>query len=91
MIVKIFKYEIPLQEETIEIQVPCNAILCDIEAKGNKIYMWLEVELGDAEKTMYIKIFGTGEKILNASDYKFLKTVHMDNGLVWHVFELITW
>ena len=86
MIRHIFKYEIPLTDELIKIEMPEKSSICDINNQGDNLFLWAKVDIHAPLMTSKFKIFGTGHKIDNCEQLSFLKTVHMPNGLVWHVF-----
>lgn len=83
----IFKYEIPITDEIISIELSENSGLCDINVQDDKIYMWCIVDIHAPIFKQYFKIFGTGHQIIDCENLIFLKTVHMPNGLVWHIFK----
>jgi hypothetical protein len=88
MITHIFKYEIPITDEIITMELPDNFALCDINNQGDKIYMWCVVDVHANLVKRHFKIVGTGHQIKGINDLFFLKTVVMPNGLVWHIFSV---
>ena len=86
MIRHIFKYEIPLTDELIKIEMPEKYSICDINNQGDNLFLWAKVDIHASLMTSKFKIFGTGHKIDNCETAIFPKSVHMPNGLVWHVF-----
>lgn len=84
----VFKYEIPITDEVIQLDLPENSNLCDVHNQGDKIYMWCIVDMHTKIKKRYFKIVGTGHQIRGIENLSFLRTVHMPNGLVWHIFEV---
>ena len=84
----IFKYEIPITDEIICMGLPDNSMLCDVNNQGDKIYMWAAVDIHVTLVKRYFKIVGTGHQITGIEFLHFLRTVHMPNGLVWHIFEV---
>ena len=84
----IYKYEIPLTDEIIEIEIPDNYALCDVGQQDGKIFMWCVVDVHANLVKRYFKIVGTGHKIQRIDSLSFLRTIQMPNGLVWHLFEL---
>ena len=88
MIAHIFKYEIPITDEVIVMELPENSALCDVNNQGDKIYMWFVVDVHVKLVKRYFKIIGTGHQITGIEGLCFLRTVHMPNGLVWHIFEV---
>ena len=88
MDVHIFKYEIPITDEVIAMELPDNYALCDIQTQDDKIYMWCVVDVHANLVKRHFKIVGTGHQITEIEIMYFLRTVQMPNGLVWHIFEV---
>jgi hypothetical protein len=89
MIGHIFKYKIQKIGEIVEIEMPVNAKICDINCQGNELFLWAMVDIhAPLEKTRFV-VYGTGWKIDNAENLYFIKTVHTPDGFVWHVFSVI--
>ena len=86
MIGHVFKYPINKIGEVVEIQLPSNWAICDINHQDNEFYIWAMVDIHAPLKTERFIIHGTGWKIDDIENHFFLKTVHMPNGTVWHVF-----
>jgi len=84
----IFKYELPLIDDVIELDLPDKYGLCDIHPVGDKLFMWAVVDIHTQLVKRYFKIVGTGHLITDIEHLYFLRTVVMPNGLVWHVFEI---
>ncbi len=90
MIGHIFKYQIPISDNVVEIELPEHHQYCDIQEQGESIFLWCMVDIHAPLVKKKFRVFGTGHKIDNAEDYYFIKTVQMNNsGFVWHVFEVI--
>ena len=90
MIGHIYKYQIPITDHIIEIELPDNSKCCDIQSQNNSIYMWCMVDINAPLIKRRYKIFGTGHTIENVENLHFLKTVQLENiGLVFHVFEVM--
>lgn len=88
MIAHIFKYEIPITDDIITIEVPENYAICDIQNQGDKIVMWCVIDIHAKLVKRHFKIIGTGHQITDIENLFFLRTVKMPNGLVWHIFEV---
>jgi hypothetical protein len=90
MIGHVFKYEIPVKDEIIEIQLPEHYKFCDIQAQGDGIFMWCMVDIHAPLITKRFRVFGTGHKIFNAENHLFIKTVQLNHmPLVFHIFEVM--
>jgi hypothetical protein len=88
MIAHIFKYEIPITDEIIAMELPDNYGLCDIQNQGDKIYMWCVIDIHAKLVKRFFKIVGTGHQITGIEALYFLRTIVLPNGLVWHIFEV---
>ncbi len=88
MIGHIFKYEIPITDEIVCMELPDKYGLCDIQNQGDKIYMWAVIDIRIKKIKRYFKIVGTGHLITDIENLYFLRTLVMPNGLVWHIFEV---
>lgn len=84
----IYKYEIPLTDEIIAMEIPDNYALCEVCQQNGKLFMWCMVYIHANIVKRYFKIVGTGHKIEGIEHLYFLRTVQMPNGLVWHLFEV---
>ena len=84
----IYKYELPLQDGIITVKLPKNSHICDINNQGDNIFLWVALHEEAEFEERYFKIYGTGHKIDHMEQLRFYKTLHMPNGLVWHIFEL---
>lgn len=81
----IWKYELePVEEQVINIPggIPLSV---GVQGHNESLVMWAEVVTGAMERKIRVVIRGTGHDKKN-SDGKFLGTVQMPSGLVWHVF-----
>lgn len=88
MIGHIFKYEIPITDEIVCMELPDKYGLCDIQNQGDKIYMWAVIDTHAPLIKRYFKVIGTGHQITGIEHLYFLRTIAMPNGLVWHIFEV---
>jgi hypothetical protein len=84
----IFKYEIPITDEIIAMEIPDNYALCEVGQQNGKLFMWCVVDIHANIIKRYFKIVGTGHKIEGIEHLSFLRTIQMPNGLVWHLFEV---
>ncbi len=85
---KIFKYKVEVLEHQL-IKMPKGAFILSAHRQGDDIYIWAVVEIGlDDWEDVQIEVIGTGNAIVDREDgvRKFLGTVLMPNGYVWHVF-----
>ena len=72
------------------IEIPKNSKILDIQYQDKNIVMWCLVDLScEKEKVVRIfEIYGTGQPLLT-NNYKHVKTLQSESGLVWHIFEKI--
>lgn len=89
MIGHVFKYEIPIADGILEVDMPDNCKICEVNCQGESLFIWAIVDIHAPFYTNKFMVFGTGHKIDNAEKLRFIKTVHMPSGLVWHVFAVI--
>lgn len=87
---RILKYTLEITDYQ-DVTIPHGIILSVAEQAG-ALCMWALVEPEGRERTHCIRIFGTGGPVhrSEAELGRFIGTVPMSNGLVWHVFELST-
>jgi hypothetical protein len=83
----IFKYE--LTGTAIDIKMPDHSEILSVGLQGDKIMVWALVNNALPLVTKSFQVFGTGWDISNlvAEKLKFIGTVQMSDGLVFHVFE----
>ena len=85
----IHKYELTTIGQKSIIKIPSFSKLCDIKEQDGKICMWLMIDKNDKLIDQEYLIIGTGWDITDIKNKQFLKTIHMSNDLVWHVFWII--
>jgi len=89
MIGHVFKYALNFPGEAgqvVTIEMPVDCAICDINHQGDCIFIWAMVDIHAPREQYKFVVHGTGWKIDDAENLFFLKTVHMPNGLVFHVF-----
>lgn len=79
----IFKY--PLNHGDYP-QLPAGAQPISVGCQGSTLVLWALVNPGAELRTRRIRIFGTGHECDTVAG-RFLGTVQMPSGLVWHVFD----
>jgi len=83
----IYKYELPIIDGVIQLNLPEDSQFLDIQAIGHKIFMWQLINIPAALKTKEFIIIGTGQSVTNINLFDHLKTVVMPNNLVAHIFQ----
>lgn len=83
--ITVYKYTLDIVGRQ-ELLIPQNAkILYVGEQQYGKITLWAQVDTIEDKIKLPIFIFGTGHTI-PSPDLKYIGTVQMTNGLVWHIF-----
>lgn len=88
MLQVIYKYEIPVIGEAFELDLPIGHAICDINQQNDKLYMWVLINPDAPKQSLKLMVVGTGWVMQDCFNMWFMKTVHMTNGLVWHLFEV---
>ena len=92
---KIFKYEIPIQNE-FELELPRGAQILTFQVQrempsmNEKPFVWAIIDLKeDISEKVNFRLFGTGHPIpKEANSFSYVGTAQMANGqLVWHLFK----
>jgi hypothetical protein len=81
----IYKYELQIANDVI-VSLPETHKITDIHEQNGKLYLWCLQEHDCQKYSFHLRIFGTGQEIKDIDDLFFIKTVHMSNGLVWHIY-----
>ena len=85
-------YKFVLEPITLnKIDMPIGAEILSVAFQRDNFCMWAKV---DTEATVFpriFRVFGTGYEIPMGEEehLEFVGTAHMDNGLVFHAFELV--
>ena len=82
---KIYKYK--LQSEITRLELPAHAHILSACAKGDDAYIWALVDPDVPTCSRMIATYATGYSYVPLGA-KFIDTIHFDNGLVFHVFEI---
>ena len=88
----IYKYELQITDRQIIETGPYPAYPLTVAEQGGKLMLWAMVDKnnnppGSDKYGIFVQVIGTGNPF-NANthlDAKYLGTVLMSNGLVWHV------
>lgn len=84
----VFKYALPMNGSILELDLPDQCAICDVNQQDGGIYLWALIDTHAPLVKRKFVIYGTGWQIQDVENLFFLKTVFMPNGLVWHVFEV---
>lgn len=87
--ITVFKYEV--SPVGMGIELPIGAEVLSVAFQRDKLCLWAKVDTEAKTETRSFGAFGTGHEIFDEKviNHKFIGTAHMDNGLVFHVFEKI--
>lgn len=83
----IWKYEIYTNGEN-NIALPAGSKVLSVKNQNEQIVMYALVDEDERRRTLTkVKVFGTGQQILDVEGYDYLDTVSIYNGsLMFHVF-----
>lgn len=85
---QIWKYAVEVKDNQ-SIAMPSGATILSIQEQHDQIQMWVLVDPKLPQEERKFKIYGTGHTIQYLANMKFIQTIPMNNGFVWHVFEEI--
>jgi hypothetical protein len=81
---RIFKY--PLSIESTQVaQLPIGARILTIKEQEGVPTLWAVVDQTELMADVQVKIVATGEEF-EIEPWRYITTLVMENGLVWHVF-----
>lgn len=92
----IYKYKIPnaIIPTQISFELPKEAKFLSCKADNNDIVLWFEIDLDNSENLPKVKRtfynVWTGHEFHKSSTDKYLGTVEVNVGLVYHLYEKIT-
>jgi hypothetical protein len=88
----IHKFQIFISGEVL-VEMPAGSRLLCVGEQDGKLCIWALVNTKLRIVQHKFRIYGTGEEIDTAifenEDSRYIGTVQMKNGLVWHVFDCI--
>ena len=79
----IWKYKL---SGTGKLEIPKAAEILSVHEQHDDIYIWALVESDNTVEFRHFSVIGTGWEITHDAK-KFIGTVHLKSGLVFHVFE----
>lgn len=85
----IYKYQ--LEFLTCEIKMPEESQILSVQLQNNIPTLWAIVNTESKETTKAFRFFATGENLRDPPKkftYQYVTTIQQ-NGLVWHLFEVI--
>ena len=99
---RIWKYELEVTDEQ-SIEMPEGAVILSVQSQPayvppdisrrnqNLVHIWAEVEPHNPVELRHFCVFGTGHRMPDGEDLKFIGTVQVYNGVqVYHVYEKIS-
>lgn len=86
-------YKYPIEIGSNDIELPKNSIILHFGIDGTELpFIWVLIDTKEEEgETIHLKCVGTGwdlDEILGDSNYAYIGTTVMSNGLVWHLLEV---
>jgi hypothetical protein len=85
----IYKYNLPLQDGVIKVDMPFGAEVVSAGVQGDDIFLWAEVNPKETIGTVrFFEVFGTGHPIPvdMGIERRFIQTVFM-GWMVFHIYE----
>ena len=84
---RVFKYEIPVADESF-VRLPLGAQILSVGQQNDQMFLWALVN-PDEQRTerRNLRVAGTGHELTEVKELKFIGTVHIYGALVFHVFE----
>ncbi len=84
----IYKYELDNLGSPLEI--PYGAKILNADFQDDQLFIWALVEKNNIKESRCFKAYGAGHEIPYMPDSKliYISTAFMDNGLVFHIFEV---
>ena len=88
---KIFKYLIQRGTDEANIDIPEASRIIHVATQGDEICLWAIVNEKAPAVERTFRIYGTGQELPDLTfGNEYLGTVHYpDEGLVWHIFEIV--
>ena len=81
-------WKFPLQIGGVwEVEMPSHAEILSLALQGDDLFFWARVETHNGVVRRRFLVVGT-EHPMPFTTSKFLGTAHLDNGLVFHAFEI---
>jgi hypothetical protein len=85
----IWKYEAPISDPALTIEMPCGAQLLCVQMQHNSPCIWALVDSGEALEKRHFAWRGTGHRCDGLKPIGHVGTVQMLGGdLVFHLFEV---
>ena len=87
----IYKYQLPIINPTL-VWMPGDAKILHVDEQNGLLFVWAIVNTSNHFKNRKFFVRGTGQKIEDdmrgiQNSARYINTVQMSNGLVWHVFD----
>ncbi len=69
------------------IEMPMNAVVLTVQMQGNVPTLWASCHPTAPKEMRSFFIVGTGHIFEPSHNARYIGTVQMNNGLVWHIYE----
>jgi len=86
---RIYKYELVADRGTSFVMMPIGARAISAGEQSGRLYVWAEACLSEPLEQRRFLVQPTGYIDLPPMPLKFIDTVQMQDGLVWHVYEVM--
>lgn len=87
---KIYKYELTDVLAGCEVLIPDNWNMLDMRYQGDKLCLWALVNVELPSSIFKFVGYATGQELPEDEMRRmYLKTVHAEDGYVWHVFAVL--
>lgn len=81
----IYKYRINTSESSVDL--PEGAEILSVGEQDNRVYLWARVDTDKPLVPRRIYVIGTGFSLDLGTEPRYVGTVHMPTGFVWHIYE----
>jgi hypothetical protein len=82
-VTEIWKFPI---DENGRFSAPIGAHVLSVQIQAGEVMVWALVHGDNRRVEVRLNVYGTGQ-IVSSSPGRFVSTVQMDDGLVWHFFQ----
>lgn len=87
----IWKHQLPAGDDAVDLMLPADPVILSVAEQNGALMMWAQVDDTRASRPRRIFMCGTGRALSITEAVgrgaRFVGTVPMRNGLVWHVYD----
>ena len=81
----IWKFELEITRNQV-VAMPLGERVLSVGEQDGRLFVWALVDTDAEMMSVPFFVAGTGHQVNESSQWEFIDTVQMSNGLVWHVF-----